>query len=590
MDAHLSHVVFAIGKQHTILSSALVLLVCNNLHKHYLTIMDVVWLKRDVRLHDHAPLAQALSSSRPFLLLYLYEPSQLSHPTVHGSHIYFSNEGLLAFSQSLSQRYQLPSSPLTILYLDAVPALTLLQRFHPIARILAHQETGHLDSFARDVAVRSWCRQNSVSFIEYQASGAIRGLKNRDDYARLNKKFMNAPLAQLPHPTNLFKRLRVHQDSCGIVKPEHLEAIHSQHRADRVNRQRGGEQEGLRLLMEFLTKRGEKYSTSVSAPLKAWKACSRLSPYLAWGHMSLRFVIQEVQKRQMELRARQKVEKGDPWLKSMAAVQSRLRWRSHFVQKLESQPDMERRAQCGPLDTVRCADGDWNETRYLRWKEGRTGFPMVDAVMRCLLCHGWVNFRMRAMLVSFACYNLWLDWRGISSHLARCFLDYEPGIHYPQLQMQAGVTGINTMRVYGVVKQGYDQDADGLFVRTYVEELRGVEKQFVHEPWRMSKAAMKKAGVLIGGSAEEAQQLGLMWYPARIVEEKAAAKDAKSRMQKLRQQKVTKEEARKVYEKLGSRRGRQKRKKVGNTVEDQVRRKVKRVNTLDHYFSKKPNE
>ena len=73
---------------------------------------------------------------------------------------------------------------------------------------------------------------------------------------------------------------------------------------------------------------------------------------------------------------------------------------------------------------------------------------------------GWINFRMRAMLVSFAAYNLWLDWRRFGSHLARCFLDYEPGIHYPQLQMQSGVTGINAMRVYSVTKQAKDQDPD----------------------------------------------------------------------------------------------------------------------------------
>jgi hypothetical protein len=78
---------------------------------------------------------------------------------------------------------------------------------------------------------------------------------------------------------------------------------------------------------------------------------------------------------------------------------------------------------------------------------------MVDACMRSLLHSGWLNFRMRAMLVSFACYDLWLDWRPLAPILARCFLDYEPGIHYPQLQMQAGTTGMNANRIYSASKQ-----------------------------------------------------------------------------------------------------------------------------------------
>ena len=126
---------------------------------------------------------------------------------------------------------------------------------------------------------------------------------------------------------------------------------------------------------------------------------------------------------------------------------------------------MEARDVCPAFQSMRRGDDDWNEEYYQAWKHGRTGFPFVDACMRCLIQHGWLNFRMRAMLVSFATYNLWLDWTRISGHLARVFLDYEPGIHYPQIQMQAGTTGINAMRVYNVVKQGKDQDPDGTSVR-----------------------------------------------------------------------------------------------------------------------------
>ena len=79
--------------------------------------------------------------------------------------------------------------------------------------------------------------------------------------------------------------------------------------------------------------------------------------------------------------------------------------------------------------------------RYKKSYRWYTGIPLVDACMRCLKATGWINFRMRAMLVSFLCHHLDCDWRLGVYHLARLFLDYEPGIHYPQFQMQAGTWG-----------------------------------------------------------------------------------------------------------------------------------------------------
>jgi deoxyribodipyrimidine photo-lyase len=90
--------------------------------------------------------------------------------------------------------------------------------------------------------------------------------------------------------------------------------------------------------------------------------------------------------------------------------------------------------------------------------------------MRQLVATGWLNFRMRAMLVSFAAYHLWLHWREPGLFLARQFLDFEPGIHWSQLQMQSGTTGINTLRIYSPAKQAQDQDPRGEYVRRWVPE------------------------------------------------------------------------------------------------------------------------
>ena len=229
------------------------------------------------------------------------------------------------------------------------------------------------------------------------------------------------------------------------------------------------------------------------------------------------------------------------WLKSLSSFQSRLNWHCHFMQKLEDEPAIEFENFNRAYDGLR--EDEFNRDYFDAWCLGQTGYPMVDACMRALQQTGWINFRMRAMLVSFASYHLWLHWRQPALHLARLFLDYEPGIHFSQMQMQAGVTGINTVRIYSPIKQLIDQDPQGQFVRRYIPELAEVPDQHLAQPHRMTTMEQTLFGCRIG-----------IDYPAPIVDHAVQYKAARDRIHAVKNKTATRTLSAKVYQKHGSRR------------------------------------
>jgi deoxyribodipyrimidine photo-lyase len=210
----------------------------------------------------------------------------------------------------------------------------------------------------------------------------------------------------------------------------------------------------------------------------------------------------------------------------------RLYWRGHFIQKLETEPSIEFRAFHAAHEAHRTPT-DADHPSLEAWVAGRTGFPFLDACMRSLTATGWLNFRMRAMVQSFASYHLGLDWRVSGQRLARLFTDYEPGIHWSQVQMQSGQTGINVPRIYNPVKQGLEQDPNGTFTRRWVPELAAVSDGYLQMPWLAGTASLD--------------------YPDRIVDHEEAARLAKERLTAIRSTSRYRETAQDVFVRHGSR-------------------------------------
>lgn len=415
----------------------------------------VWWVKRDARLADNACLAEADRHGVDVLPLFCFEPVLLAADDTSDMHVHAQWQAVTGLRATLRTH----GADLVVAHGEAVEKLAKLHARVPFAHLISHEEVGNDMTFRRDRAVAAWCRKWGVEYREFPQSSVKRGGVNRD---RLQRWWQTRIAEVQPLPVPVIRQsdeLRRLAASTGFPK---LPAFGTQRQWQPVS-----EADAHATLADFLTRRGRWYRGGISSPNTAFTAGSRLSVHLAWGTITARQVWHAVARRVADL------DPADPhsqrWKLSLEAFVSRLHWRDHFTQRLESEPELEFQS-IHPC--YRDVPYENDERLHAAWREGRTGYPLVDAVMRCLAETGFVNFRMRAMAVSFACHVLHLDWRLIHPHLARVFRDYDPGIHLNQLQMQAGVVGWNAIRVYNPAKQLADWDAECRFVKRWVPELK----------------------------------------------------------------------------------------------------------------------
>jgi deoxyribodipyrimidine photo-lyase len=445
---------------------------------------QLVWFKRDLRWQDHAALAQAALQG-PVRCIYIVEPELWLQNDVALQHFEFVRESLQALDDALG----LQGGCIEVHTGEVCAVLNRVWQEAPFLQLHAHQETGNSFTYARDLSVGAWCQAHHVGWHEYPQFGVVRALKNRSLWHPAWEQHMAEPLQhvdklhfwQPPSKTPPFT---------AWCSPSQMQApAHLQHNPPL--RQRGGRPLALATLHSFLHARSLGYRGGISSPLSAPDACSRLSAYLALGCISMREVVQQTRGHIAQLPPHASRHRA-----GLTAFISRLYWHCHFIQKLESEPAIEWQNMHRGYDGLR--EHDFNQDHFDALKNARTGWPMVDACVTMLRETGWLNFRMRAMLVSVAAYPLWLHWRPVGEWLATQFLDYEPGIHWSQLQMQSGTTGINTTRVYNPIKQAQDHDPHGRFVRQWLPAMRRVPDTWLFEPWLMPESLQTQTGLVVG--------------------------------------------------------------------------------------------
>ncbi|GAB3500583.1 deoxyribodipyrimidine photo-lyase [Spirosoma knui] len=490
----------------------------------------------------------AIQAGMPLLFVYCFEPSVIADPNYDLRHWRFVTECLADLNQQLStfkeQTRETSPAPLIhewlpfdfddeptqsasngqptvwVFHREVTDVFKALQEHFSIDTIFSYEETGLRVTYGRDKAVADFCQENHIRWQEFQSNGVIRRLKNRDTWADEWQRTMRAP-QQHPdltrwHPASLDTDW--YEQSRGTDLPPEWSKPHSLF-------QPGGEHNAYRYMHSFLSERIALYAKSISKPLESRRGCSRLSPYIAWGCLSIRQVYQ----------AQMQAAKHPPAPglgRQFSAFASRLRWHCHFIQKFENEDRME-------FENVNRAFNELqknnDETKYVAWRDGNTGYPMVDACMRCLTATGYINFRMRAMLMSFLSHHLLQHWKEGALHMARIYIDFEPGIHYAQIQMQSGMTGTNTVRIYNPVKQSQDHDPEGIFIKQWVPELTNCPTAYIHEPWTMPPLEQDMYNFHVG-----------LDYPAPIIDIAVTGRVARVKLHQPRKTETGKKEQERI--------------------------------------------
>jgi deoxyribodipyrimidine photo-lyase len=443
----------------------------------------IVWIRRTLREYDNTALVKASEQHDEVIPLYVVDEEYFQNATLGYPRVKFWHDSLQKFSEDMAEkegknlvvREGRPVEELKKLAEEIEADAVYHNRdYTPYSRKRDREIAEELD-----IPVRTF--KDIVMFEKQEI------LTNSDTpykvYTYYSKKWFDREKRR-PQEVEDYRTPVLESDEIpalkelGFEKPEEMEWNWNPGR------------EGGRKRLEDFREKIWNYDENRDY---AWKdSTSKLSPHLKFGTVSIREVFWETE--------RLKARNPDSDTSGIKTWQEELAWRDFYMQVLWNWPETTEKPFLEEYEDIDWRSREEAEEDWDAWINGETGFPFVDAGMRQLKKTGWMHNRLRMVVTSFACKDLWLDWRNVHEYFKEMFVDAEIASMVGGIQWaySIGTDAQPYFRVFNPFSQGEDYDPEGEYIRKWVPELEDVPDEHIHRPHDMSEEQQEKHGVKIG--------------------------------------------------------------------------------------------
>jgi deoxyribodipyrimidine photo-lyase len=444
----------------------------------------IVWIRRSMREHDNTALVEASKEHEEVIPFYVVDDNYFENADLGYPRVKFWRESLIEFKEDLQEKNK-----------DLV-----IKKGNPIEQLkkLIEETGAEKIYFNRDYS--KYSRERDEKFrgldIEVEDFKDVTMFEKEEKRRPQEPENYEVPTVESDEIPSLQK--------LGFEEPENFEW-----------KWNPGREGGLKRIEEFK----EKILDYDENRDYAWKdSTSKLSPHLKFGTVSIRECFWEAE--------RIKARNPNSDTSGVKTWQEELAWRDFYFQMLWNYPESQDKAL---LEQFRSIDWRSKEDAKGDWEafiNGKTGFPFVDAGMRQLKKTGWMHNRLRMVVTSFACKDLWLDWKDLHQFFNENFVDAEIASMIGGIQWaySIGTDAQPYFRVFNPWTQGEKYDPDGEYIRKWVPELRDVPDEYIHRPQEMNQIAQKESNCIIGED-----------YPEPIVDHDEERKKAVERFEDARE-------------------------------------------------------